>query len=140
MHCRGLVDIARSRRRSGGNRPGSICSGSRVGDSQRGYGDGGYPNGPDLRDPALDRLPPQENLDQRPPSDRESVSPAGSVLLVETVGKSGLDTAISATSAPWHKLRAELPIPGTDAADELDPARYARDLASQHRVLAQLTA
>jgi hypothetical protein len=34
------------------------------------------------------------------------VSQAGSVLLVETVRKSGLDTAISAALAPWRKPRA----------------------------------
>lgn len=34
------------------------------------------------------------------------VSQAGSVLLVETVRKSGLDTAISAALTPWRKPRA----------------------------------
>ena len=34
------------------------------------------------------------------------VSQAGGVLLVETVRKTGLDTAISAALAPWHKQRA----------------------------------
>jgi hypothetical protein len=34
------------------------------------------------------------------------VAQAGSVLLVETVRKSGLDTAISAALAPWRKRRA----------------------------------
>lgn len=37
---------------------------------------------------------------------RGVVSQAGSVLLVETVRKSGLDTAISAAPAPWRKPRA----------------------------------
>ncbi|MFJ3804339.1 IS1380 family transposase [Streptomyces sp. NPDC090088] len=37
---------------------------------------------------------------------RGAVSQAGSVLLVETVRKSGLDTAISAALAPWRKPRA----------------------------------
>ncbi|MFJ9591115.1 IS1380 family transposase, partial [Streptomyces acidicola] len=37
---------------------------------------------------------------------RGVVSQAGSVLLVETVCKSGLDTAISAALAPWRKPRA----------------------------------
>ncbi|MFJ5032687.1 IS1380 family transposase [Streptomyces sp. NPDC088560] len=37
---------------------------------------------------------------------RGVVSQAGSVLLVETVRKSGLDTAISAALAPWRKPRA----------------------------------
>lgn len=37
---------------------------------------------------------------------RAVVSQAGSVLLVETVRKAGLDTAISATLAPWRKARA----------------------------------
>ncbi|MBT2511727.1 IS1380 family transposase [Streptomyces sp. ISL-98] len=37
---------------------------------------------------------------------RAVVSQAGSVLLVETIRKSGLDTAISAALAPWHKARA----------------------------------
>ena len=37
---------------------------------------------------------------------RGPVSQAGSVLLVETVRKSGLDTAISAALAPWRKARA----------------------------------
>ncbi|MFI5758130.1 IS1380 family transposase [Streptomyces sp. NPDC051569] len=37
---------------------------------------------------------------------RRVVSQAGSVLLVETVRKSGLDTAISAAMAPWRKQRA----------------------------------
>ncbi|MET8404570.1 transposase [Streptomyces sp900116325] len=35
-----------------------------------------------------------------------AVSQAGAVLLVETVRKSGLDTAISAALAPWRKPRA----------------------------------
>ncbi|MFD9425265.1 MULTISPECIES: IS1380 family transposase [unclassified Streptomyces] len=35
-----------------------------------------------------------------------AVSQAGAVLLVETVRKSGLDTAISAALAPWRKARA----------------------------------
>ena len=35
-----------------------------------------------------------------------TVSQAGAVLLVETVRKSGLDTAISAALAPWRKPRA----------------------------------
>lgn len=34
------------------------------------------------------------------------VSQAGGVLLVETVRKAGLDTAISAALAPWRKPRA----------------------------------
>lgn len=34
------------------------------------------------------------------------VSQAGGVLLVETVRKAGLDTAISAALAPWRKARA----------------------------------
>ena len=34
------------------------------------------------------------------------VSQAGGVLLVETVRKTGLDTAISAALAPWRKPRA----------------------------------
>lgn len=34
------------------------------------------------------------------------VSHAGGVLLVQTVGKSGLDTALSAALAPWRKPRA----------------------------------
>lgn len=34
------------------------------------------------------------------------VSQAGAVLLVETVRKTGLDTAISAALAPWRKPRA----------------------------------
>jgi hypothetical protein len=34
------------------------------------------------------------------------VARAGSVLLVETVRKSGLDSAISASLAPWRKRRA----------------------------------
>ncbi|WP_078651515.1 IS1380 family transposase [Streptomyces xylophagus] len=38
--------------------------------------------------------------------DRGVVSQAGAVLLVETVRKSGLDTAISAALAPWRKPRA----------------------------------
>jgi hypothetical protein len=37
---------------------------------------------------------------------RGVVSQAGAVLLVETVRKSGLDTAISAALAPWRKPRA----------------------------------
>ncbi|MEU0823153.1 transposase, partial [Streptomyces mirabilis] len=37
---------------------------------------------------------------------RGVVSQAGAVLLVETVRKSGLDTAISAAMAPWRKPRA----------------------------------
>ncbi|MGI5507593.1 transposase [Streptomyces sp. CA-106131] len=37
---------------------------------------------------------------------RGVVSQAGSVLLVETVRKSGLDTAISAALTPWRKPRA----------------------------------
>ncbi|MFF8867937.1 IS1380 family transposase [Streptomyces sp. NPDC015139] len=37
---------------------------------------------------------------------RHVVSQAGSVLLVETVRKSGLDQAISAALAPWRKSRA----------------------------------
>ncbi|GAA3486539.1 IS1380 family transposase [Streptomyces cremeus] len=37
---------------------------------------------------------------------RAVVSQAGGVLLVETVRKSGLDTAISAALAPWRKSRA----------------------------------
>ncbi|MBT2452742.1 IS1380 family transposase [Streptomyces sp. ISL-43] len=37
---------------------------------------------------------------------RAVVSQAGSVLLVETIRKSGLDNAISAALAPWHKARA----------------------------------
>jgi hypothetical protein len=37
---------------------------------------------------------------------RGVVSQAGSVLLVETIRKSGLDTAISAALAPWRKPRA----------------------------------
>jgi hypothetical protein len=37
---------------------------------------------------------------------RGVVSQAGSVLLVETVRKSGLDTAMSAALAPWRKPRA----------------------------------
>ncbi|MBO8192465.1 IS1380 family transposase [Streptomyces oryzae] len=37
---------------------------------------------------------------------RQVVSQAGSVLLVETVRKSGLDQAMSATLAPWSKARA----------------------------------
>ncbi|WP_406483641.1 hypothetical protein [Streptomyces sp. NBC_01615] len=36
---------------------------------------------------------------------RGMVAQAGSVLLVETVRKSGLDTAISAAMAPWRKPR-----------------------------------
>lgn len=36
---------------------------------------------------------------------RGAVSQAGAVLLVETVRKSGLDTAISAAMAPWRKPR-----------------------------------
>lgn len=35
-----------------------------------------------------------------------AVSQAGAVLLVETVRKSGLDTAISVALAPWRKPRA----------------------------------
>ncbi|KNE80134.1 IS1380 family transposase [Streptomyces xinghaiensis] len=37
---------------------------------------------------------------------RAVVSQAGSVLLVETVRRAGLDTAISAALAPWRKARA----------------------------------
>ncbi|MFF3336902.1 IS1380 family transposase [Streptomyces sp. NPDC002888] len=37
---------------------------------------------------------------------RRTVSQAGAVLLVETVRKVGLDTAISAAMAPWRKPRA----------------------------------
>ncbi|MBT2505969.1 transposase [Streptomyces sp. ISL-98] len=37
---------------------------------------------------------------------RGTVSQAGLVLLVETVRKAGLDSAISAALAPWHKPRA----------------------------------
>ncbi|MFD3653485.1 transposase, partial [Streptomyces sp. NPDC058620] len=37
---------------------------------------------------------------------RAVVSQAGGVLLVETVRKAGLDTAISAGLAPWRKARA----------------------------------
>ncbi|MBT2396196.1 IS1380 family transposase [Streptomyces sp. ISL-100] len=37
---------------------------------------------------------------------RAAVSQAGGVLLVETVRKSGLDTAISAALAPWRRPRA----------------------------------
>ncbi|MEU8741382.1 IS1380 family transposase [Streptomyces halstedii] len=37
---------------------------------------------------------------------RAVVSQAGGVLLVETVRKAGLDTAISASLAPWRKARA----------------------------------
>ncbi|WP_406390070.1 IS1380 family transposase [Streptomyces sp. NBC_00882] len=37
---------------------------------------------------------------------RQVVSQAGSVLLVETVRKTGLDQAISQALAPWHKPRA----------------------------------
>ncbi|MEU1601249.1 transposase, partial [Streptomyces sp. NPDC005708] len=37
---------------------------------------------------------------------RGVVSQAGGVLLVETIRKTGLDRAISAALAPWHKLRA----------------------------------
>ncbi|MFJ3251223.1 hypothetical protein ACIPJT_37675, partial [Streptomyces sp. NPDC086782] len=36
---------------------------------------------------------------------RGVVSQAGAVLLVETVRKTGLDTAISAALAPWWKAR-----------------------------------
>ncbi len=39
-------------------------------------------------------------------SGRGVVSQAGTVLLVETVRKTGLDTAISAALAPWRKPRA----------------------------------
>jgi hypothetical protein len=39
-------------------------------------------------------------------SGRQVVSQAGAVLLVETVRKTGLDTAISAALAPWRKPRA----------------------------------
>jgi hypothetical protein len=39
-------------------------------------------------------------------SGRGVVSQAGAVLLVETVRKSGLDTAMSAALAPWRKARA----------------------------------
>lgn len=41
-----------------------------------------------------------------PGDGRHVVSQAGSVLLVETVRKSGLDQAISAALAPWRKPRA----------------------------------
>jgi hypothetical protein len=41
---------------------------------------------------------------------RTVVSQAGSVLLVETIRKSGLDQAVSAALAPWRKPRA-VPIP-----------------------------
>lgn len=37
---------------------------------------------------------------------RQVVSQAGSVLLVETVRKAGLDTAISEALGPWRKPRA----------------------------------
>jgi hypothetical protein len=37
---------------------------------------------------------------------RQIVSQAGSVLLVETVRKAGLDQAISTALAPWRKPRA----------------------------------
>ncbi|MFV5997137.1 transposase, partial [Streptomyces sp. NPDC056231] len=37
---------------------------------------------------------------------RGAVSQAGAALLVETVHKSGLDTAISAALAPWRRTRA----------------------------------
>ncbi|NJP68534.1 transposase, partial [Streptomyces spiramenti] len=37
---------------------------------------------------------------------RQVVSQAGSVLLVETARKTGLDQAISAALAPWRKPRA----------------------------------
>ena len=37
---------------------------------------------------------------------RSVVTQAGAVLLVETVRKAGLDTAISAALAPWRKQRA----------------------------------
>ncbi|MFE7037793.1 transposase, partial [Streptomyces sp. NPDC057621] len=37
---------------------------------------------------------------------RSVVSQAGSVLLIETVRKAGLDGAISAALAPWRKRRA----------------------------------
>lgn len=37
---------------------------------------------------------------------RGVVSQAGAVLLVETILKSGLDTAISAALVPWRKPRA----------------------------------
>ncbi|MFE5109460.1 IS1380 family transposase [Streptomyces sp. NPDC056663] len=37
---------------------------------------------------------------------RSAVTQAGAVLLVETVRKAGLDTAISAALAPWRKQRA----------------------------------
>jgi hypothetical protein len=37
---------------------------------------------------------------------RAVVSQAGGVLLVETVRKTGLDTAISAALTPWRKARA----------------------------------
>ena len=37
---------------------------------------------------------------------RQVVSQAGSVLLVETVRKSGLDQAVSAALAPWRRPRA----------------------------------
>ncbi|GLP68884.1 hypothetical protein TUSST3_55070 [Streptomyces sp. TUS-ST3] len=37
---------------------------------------------------------------------RTVVSQAGGVLLVETVRKAGLDTAISAALTPWRKPRA----------------------------------
>lgn len=37
---------------------------------------------------------------------RAVVSQAGGVLLVETVRKAGLDTAISAALTPWRKARA----------------------------------
>lgn len=39
-------------------------------------------------------------------SGRGVVSQAGAVLLVETVRKTGLDTAISAALAPWRRPRA----------------------------------
>jgi hypothetical protein len=37
---------------------------------------------------------------------RAVVSQAGSVLLVETIRKTGLDQAVSAALAPWRKSRA----------------------------------
>ncbi|MGA5342079.1 transposase, partial [Streptomyces griseoincarnatus] len=37
---------------------------------------------------------------------RQAVSQAGSVLLVETVRKTGLDQVISSALAPWRKPRA----------------------------------
>lgn len=65
-------------------------------------------------------------------SGRGVVTQAGSVLLVETARKSGLDSAISAALTPWHKPRA-VHDPRTSGPRSALLARQPRtQLVSQH--------